>query len=140
MGERVHGGGCLCGAVRYEVRGEPESSSICHCLSCRKASGAQAVAWLTFGRDRFSLLAGEPVAYRSSERVVRTHCGACGTSLTYAHDEDEGYLDVTTASLDTPEAFPPTHHTWVEYTVGWDDADGGLPRFQKEGPPGQGPG
>jgi hypothetical protein len=31
-------GGCLCGAVRYKVRGKPLRSG--HCLDCRKASGS----------------------------------------------------------------------------------------------------
>jgi len=40
-------GGCLCGAVRYRMVGAPLSSAICHCASCRRASGAPTVAWLT---------------------------------------------------------------------------------------------
>jgi hypothetical protein len=28
-------------------------------------------------------------------------------------------IDVTTATLDDPEAFPPTHHSWIEEGVRW---------------------
>ena len=32
-------GGCLCGAVRYEVRGPLRDVLICHCTECRRWSG-----------------------------------------------------------------------------------------------------
>lgn len=132
MEETVHNGGCFCGRVRYRVAGEPESSSICHCVSCRRASGAVSVAWLTFPLADFSFGTGDPVEHRSSRGVNRTHCG---TSLTYRHEEDAGYLDVTTASLDALEAFPPTHHTWLEDKVRWERAEDGLPSLEQGGQP-----
>ena len=33
-------GGCMCGAVRYEASGERFSVTHCHCLSCRRHTGA----------------------------------------------------------------------------------------------------
>src|SRR5947199_226417 len=38
MRERT--GGCLCGVVRYVVRGEPFHVGRCHCADCRKESGS----------------------------------------------------------------------------------------------------
>jgi hypothetical protein len=32
-------GGCLCGAVRYEVRGPLRPVVYCHCAQCRRTSG-----------------------------------------------------------------------------------------------------
>ena len=46
-------GGCLCGAIRYRVIAEPIARSICHCLSCRRASGAPSVAWAVFRPEDF---------------------------------------------------------------------------------------
>jgi hypothetical protein len=63
--------------------------------------------------------------------VTRTFCGTCGTSLTYQNDEDSDSIDVTTASLDWPETFPPTQHIWIEDRLGWVGVDDGLPRFQR---------
>ena len=40
MEERVRSGGCVCGAVRYTVRGEPFHVGRCHCADCRKRSGS----------------------------------------------------------------------------------------------------
>lgn len=40
---RILTGGCLCGAVRYQVEGEPLYAGFCYCVDCRKASGAGVV-------------------------------------------------------------------------------------------------
>lgn len=131
MDRDFHDGGCLCGEVRYRISGAPLSSQICHCFSCRRAAGAQSVAYLTVSDTDFSFISGEPVEYRSSPEVVRTFCGRCGTSLTYEHEEDRDSIDVNTATLDRPEEFPPTFHVWMEDKVGWESVEDGLPRFQQ---------
>ena len=38
-------GGCLCGATRYVVQGDPVVVALCHCSMCRRAAGAPVVAW-----------------------------------------------------------------------------------------------
>jgi hypothetical protein len=38
-------GGCLCNSIGYRLTGVPLAQSLCHCRSCRLASGAPSVAW-----------------------------------------------------------------------------------------------
>ncbi|MBI5505337.1 MAG: GFA family protein, partial [Deltaproteobacteria bacterium] len=76
-------GGCLCGAVRYRIQGEPIVSATCQCRSCRKASAAAIVPWLHVRTHDLSFTCGEPVGFESSPSVTRTFCGRCGTPLTY---------------------------------------------------------
>jgi hypothetical protein len=136
MDEDLREGGCLCGGVRYRVAGEARMSAICHCVSCRRASGAQSVAWVVFPSEAFSFVSGDPAEYRSSSGVSRTFCGRCGTSLTYQHDGNADSIDVTTASLDLPDELPPTRHVWLEDKVSWESVNDGLPRFEQGGSPG----
>jgi hypothetical protein len=136
MSEELREGGCLCGGVRYTVSDGPRASAICHCVSCRRASGAQSVAWVVFPSEAFSFVSGDPAEYRSSAEVSRTFCGQCGTSLTYQRDGSPDSIDVTAASLDLPDEFPPTHHVWLEDKVSWESVDDGLPRFERDGSPG----
>ena len=112
-------GGCLCGKVRYRVVGIPKSSSVCHCTSCRRACGAQSVAWFVVNRSQFTLLVGEISKCQSSAAVARGFCGGCGTSLTYEHTDDFTAIEITTATLDHPELFEPTKEIWLSERVSW---------------------
>ena len=119
-------GGCLCGAVRYRLAGAPLHSVICHCASCRKASAAPSVAWLTFRVENFQLLRGAPRSFRSSPGVLRTFCERCGTPLTYANERSADSIDVTTVSLDDPALFAPTKEGWLEDQLPWEASNAHL--------------
>jgi hypothetical protein len=43
--EDIVTGGCLCGSVRYQTAMPVSPPAFCHCASCRRASGADAMAW-----------------------------------------------------------------------------------------------
>jgi|SRR5581483_1047187 len=129
MTDVVTEGGCLCGAVRYQVRGQPTNSMICHCRTCSKAAGAPVVAWLTFVLDRFAFVRGTPTEFRSSPPVIRTFCRTCGTPLTYVHAERPAEVDVTTCTLDNPDVFPPSHHSWMSHDPHWLHFSDGSPAY-----------
>ena len=122
-------GGCLCTAVRYRIGGAALATSNCHCYSCRRASGAPSIAWVVLRAADFAFITGHPVAFRSSPPVVRTFCGQCGTSLTYQHDDSPGTIDVTTATLDSPERFPPTREIWLAHKISWAPVNQALQLF-----------
>jgi hypothetical protein len=124
-------GGCLCGQVRYCLRGAPLSSGTCQCRTCRKASAAAIVPWIRVDAERFAFTAGRPVEFESSPEVTRTFCGRCGTPLTYRTASYAGTIDVTTCSLDDPEAFPPLGHVWTSHRLSWVRLGDGLPCFEE---------
>jgi hypothetical protein len=86
--------------------------------------------------EGFSFVSGDPAEYRSSAEVIRTFCDGCGTSLTYQHNGDPEFIDVTTVSLDLPDEFPPAHHVWLEDKVSWESVNDGLPQFERGSSPG----
>jgi catechol 2,3-dioxygenase-like lactoylglutathione lyase family enzyme len=122
-------GGCLCGAIRYRAVGDATNRTLCHCASCRRAAGAPGVAWVTVPAGGFSIVHGAPATFRSSPKVLRTFCGACGTPLTYLHEDSAEGIDVTTCSLDAPEHFAPDDHTWASERVRWFEAASALPAY-----------
>jgi hypothetical protein len=122
-------GGCLCGAVRYQVAGPARHPCYCHCNSCRRAAGAPFVAWGTFAHASWRVTGGELAEYRSSGSVVRGFCARCGGALTYRHAARAADIDVTLASLDEAGAFPPRMHVWVADKLPWVMIDDGLAQF-----------
>ncbi|OGG43936.1 MAG: hypothetical protein A3F84_18945 [Candidatus Handelsmanbacteria bacterium RIFCSPLOWO2_12_FULL_64_10] len=113
-------GGCYCGAVRYLANEKPKYQAICFCANCRRAVGAQSVAWVTFTTDRFSFVKGSPARFRTDTEAWRTFCRDCGSSLTYESDDRPGEIDAVTASLDRPEDFPPNRRVFEEERLPWD--------------------
>ncbi|HKX80185.1 MAG TPA: GFA family protein [Novosphingobium sp.] len=127
-----HQGGCHCGAVRYEVQGAPEHSGICHCTDCRKASGAPMLSWTAFKDENFAVTQGDPVTRNSSGATMRSFCGDCGTGLYYRNAEYlPGLVDITTATLDTPDDLPPQAHIQVAERIAWMATMHELPEFER---------
>src|SRR3954470_9325939 len=112
-------GGCLCGDIRYHLTAAPVLTSYCHCRACRLAPGAPAAAWVILPIGGLMFDRGTPVAFTSSPGRLRTFCGRCGTSLTYERVDRPDSLDVHTATLDDPSAFPPTREIWLEEKIAW---------------------
>jgi hypothetical protein len=127
-------GGCLCGAIKYELLGLPRSVAYCHCRMCQRASGATTIAWATFDRAALHLTHGAPATFRSSPKATRSFCRDCGTQLFFAYAEGPDELDVTLGSLEDPNALSPTYHTWVKRCPRWLVIQDGLPQFEEDGP------
>ena len=125
-------GGCLCGSVRYRISGIPRSSSVCFCRSCRLASGAPSVAWFVVDLTQFELLGGKLATFQSSPPVERSFCATCGTPLAYRHADDPTAIELTTATLDDPQGFPPTREIWHSERVSWAASDSTIPHHSRE--------
>ena len=126
-------GGCLCGAVRYRVSGPSLARALCHCRTCRLASGAPSVAWVVFQSRDFAFIEGQPTRFHSSPNVVRTFCGKCGTPLTYQQTSKTDSIDVTTVTLDAPNAFAPTKEVWTEHKLAWERLNEALQLYPRSG-------
>jgi hypothetical protein len=124
-------GGCSCGAVRYETAARPFHRTLCHCVDCRRAAGAPAVAWFSVPAAALRFTKGTPATYRSSPQVERSHCGVCGTALAYRNDAYPEEVDVTTCSLDDPAAAAPQDHTFASQRLEWMRVDDGLPVYPR---------
>ncbi|CAA7616057.1 GFA family protein [Magnetospirillum sp. UT-4] len=127
-------GGCLCGAVRYRIEGEPLSAGYCHCRMCQRAAGAPVVAWVAFPRADFRFVRGQPDRFRASARAVRRFCSQCGTALTFEYSGDTGTVDVTIASLDDPGAAEPMYQIWTSSRIPWLHLEGSGPAYEGDAP------
>jgi hypothetical protein len=112
-------GGCYCGRIRFKATQGPIYQANCHCENCRRAAGAQSVAWITVKRSEFEFEKGTPKRYRPDTGAWRTFCDNCGTSLTYERDSRPGEIDITTGSLDHPEDYPPNKDVFPEERLSW---------------------
>jgi len=83
-------------------------------------------------RSQFVFLCGEPRSYRSSSGVTRRFCAACGSALTFETVKDPQTIDITTATLDDPNLYPPTREVWLEHRLRWQAVDAALAHYPQD--------
>jgi hypothetical protein len=109
--ERVRTGGCLCGAVRYTVRGEPAHVGRCHCTDCRKESGSAFTVYGQWPHEAFEL-SGELATYEG-----RSFCPGCGARLVCLDDD---VVEIRIGSLDdAPFELEPEAEIWIRRREPW---------------------
>ena len=78
-------GGCLCGAIRYEVSGAPVNMWNCHCDDCRKSSGASYATNVFVKLADLKVTRGETARFQhtadSGNIMTKEYCSACGSQL-----------------------------------------------------------
>lgn len=105
-------GGCLCGAVRYELRGALTSVTYCHCSMCRRWHG-HVGAYAAVDREGFALVEERGLKWHaSSPGVRRGFCGECGSSLLF-DQADMPKMGFCAGSLDEPTGLRSKAHIFV---------------------------
>jgi hypothetical protein len=125
-------GGCLCGATRFRLDEPPHHSFVCHCATCRRATGGMRVAWVTAKSANLHFFGAAPKVFQSSPGIERRFCALCGTSLTWQDSEAAHEIDITLASFDHPENFPPCAEIWTTHRFDWDRADERLTQWPQD--------
>jgi hypothetical protein len=131
---KVREGGCLCGAVRYRLVGEPVVTFYCHCRMCQRAAGAPVVAWATVRAAALAWTGAEPRRHRSSAKAERLFCADCGTPLAAQTLAEPDLLDLAVATLDDPADAPPERHDWESSRLPWFDTTDDWPRHKEACP------
>lgn len=93
-----YSGGCQCGAVRFHARGLRDNPHICWCRMCQKATGNLGAPLVGVFDTDLTWTRGKPSVFRSSEKVERGFCAACGTPLFYHHVEGKHHSLLSAAS------------------------------------------
>jgi hypothetical protein len=128
----IYTGGCLCGALRYEVRGAPDSQGLCFCADCRKASGSAFIPFLLFPasavRFRGETLHSIAKSIRGGE-AVRNHCAQCGGLVFGGIVGKDSSHTIYAGSLDDPSLFQPKVAIFARDKPDWVAMPAGLKTF-----------
>jgi hypothetical protein len=126
-GEKTRTGGCQCGALRFEVRGDPRRISACHCRMCQRAVGAPFGIYAVFAPEQVTwTTARDRARWASSNVAARGFCSDCGTPLTYEANDGKT-IDILSAVFDDPTDLGPNVAIGVEGKLPWTDGLASLP-------------
>jgi hypothetical protein len=128
------GGGCLCGAVRFELTAAPVWAHCCHCSRCRRASGTAFAANLFVPREALRFVRGEDRvrSHKLADAEAFTHvfCETCGSALPFPSLRRE-LVGVPMGSLDGDPGIAPRAHIFVDSGAPWFTITDGLPRHPR---------
>ena len=123
-----HAGGCLCGAVRYEVRGPLRDVINCHCSMCQRLHGAFG-AHSKARKANIAILEDKGLAwYATSERARRGFCRQCGSNL-FWEPVGQDATGILAGTLDQPTGLNTMGHIFVAEKSDFTDLSDDLPKF-----------
>ncbi len=116
MTSSTFGGGCLCGAVQYEISGEATKFYHCHCKRCRKASGTGHASNLLIKPGSVKWLKGEELIRSfkvpEAQRFTSRFCSVCGSQVP-RYVKETNFIVIPAGSLDSePPILPQGRIFW----------------------------
>lgn len=132
----TYSGGCLCGAIRYVISGEPLTLYACHCTDCQRRTGTGFALSLVVSRDSVEVRSGEPVPYSAKLADGRIKqgrmCAACGTRLWAESVRSPQALIVQPGTLDDTSWLRPVAHIWTRSAQPWFQFPKGVALFETQ--------
>lgn len=116
-------GGCMCGALRYEVSTPPLMIYNCHCTNCQKISGSAFNTSVIVAEAALRFTAGEParVEWTSDKGTTRCglFCGACGSRIVNGGKPSTGAFSLRAGTLDDTSWVQPVGDTYTRSAQPW---------------------
>jgi len=120
-------GGCLCGAVRYEVSGPLRDVVVCHCSRCLRTHG-HAAAYSACARSDLVLVRDAGLRWYEADERARGFCGVCGASLFWTA-AGPGTISIAAGTLDQPTGLRTVAHIHTRDHADYYDISGPGERF-----------
>jgi hypothetical protein len=131
-------GGCLCGAVRFELSEPATQAGYCHCTRCQRRTGTAVSAQARIDGNSFRVTAGEALitAWRHADGgFEKCFCSVCGAHLFSRNPENHGQMSIRMSAFDGDPGVRPSWRAFVHYAAVWEAIpDDGLERFDEAKP------
>ena len=122
----------MCGAVKYEVTGEPKRFYHCHCSRCRKATGTGHASNLFIQPGTLTWLSGEELIASfkvpEAKRFANTFCATCGGRVP-RQAVDSDVVMIPAGSLDDEAPIRPLANIFAGSRASWSCASEELPTY-----------
>jgi hypothetical protein len=127
-------GGCLCGAVRFELTAPFVHAGYCHCTHCQRRTGTGSSANGRVPREGFRLLQGEQQlrAFQPPTGMPKLFCVTCGSALFSGDPFSDPQVAVRLGSLDRDPGIHLSYRQFVDSAVSWEPIpQDGLERYPR---------
>lgn len=127
-------GHCECNAVKFEIDGNINDYSHCHCSQCRRLHGAAYATFAGVNASEFSYASGADSVstYLSSSKNTRAFCGICGSNISVASNLEPDMLYVSMSAIDGDPDLPTGYHIFVGSKAPWHEILDDLKQYDTE--------
>lgn len=133
MSEVETAGQCLCGAVRYKIKGAPVRMALCHCKDCQRETGTGHAANAIFSEadvERSGETKSYAVTADSGNTLTRHFCPTCGSFLFAFNSGRPGMIVVTAGTMDDSSWFAPQTIIYTKRRNKWDNTGTDIPNLE----------
>lgn len=134
-------GSCLCRAIEYSAKVDPDTTRICHCSDCQRNSGSAFGTVISIHLNDFELLKGQPrffvkTADSGAQRKL-AFCADCGTRIYSASaDPSNPSAGLRVGTIDQSHQLKPAYQIWTRSSQTWLDELSEMPKFDTVKPQG----
>jgi len=137
MSEAIHEGGCLCGALRYRIKGNGLILNACHCTECQRTSGSAFGLSLIVLREALEVTKGTPrkfdKAYEDGRQKIFNFCTECSGRLWNEIPPFPQNYHVKPGTLDDANQWvEPSAHVWLSDRQPWVPIPDNVLRFDNQ--------
>lgn len=125
-------GGCLCGSVRFEIKGPIRSIVYCHCSQCRKAQGSAFATNGVVSTADFDIVSGADslTGYESTPGQTKYFCKICGSPILSKTESKPEQVRVRLGTIDSDIVERPMAHIFATSKANWEEIADGLPQYE----------
>ena len=126
-------GGCLCGAVKFEISGPIQKIVQCHCSQCRKVQGNAFATNGFVSASDFNIIAGESelTGYDHSDVQTKYFCKHCGSPISSSNKDRPNEVRVRLGNIESDIIERPEAHIFVASKANWETICGDLPQYDE---------
>ncbi len=134
MAEPPLTGGCLCGAIRFEISKPPRSAGYCHCTRCQRRTGTGSSVQAHVDPATFRFTSGEELlrGWRHPDGgFEKCFCSVCGGHLISRNPDEPNLMSVRLGAFDGDPGVELSWHAFVGNAPAWAPVpDDGLARYE----------
>lgn len=124
-------GRCYCGTITVTATKAPDVVAYCHCVDCRRVTGAPVSAFAAFSEAALTFVPDEGHSVSPTAGVSRSFCGACGSPLASRFDYLPGQVYIPLGLIDQADVLQPQMHSYESQRLPWLHIEDDAERFER---------
>ncbi len=129
----MYKGSCLCGAVKFIIKGKITDIVMCHCSECRKAQGTAFATNANVAKNDFNFISGESNVqeFIENDNKSRFFCKTCGSPIMAKIKDNSAFVRIRLGTITNNINELIQKHIFVTSKANWDNICDNIPQHKE---------